>query len=503
MKKKIVGLVIVCVFYGLLIMSTYANELFDFYEIREIEDEKKIWTIRFNHEISVEDEACIEDKIIVQENPGFASLDVVINLKEDRRTVEVIPKDNYIIGVNYTLYIDKIKDIYGNELEGRAALPFYLNDSNDMKFKDENFEHVIRKNLNLGEKSITISDLDKIDSLEITETDDIKTFSDLKTLKNLRYLTLTGLDLKSLNEEIILGDIEKLFLIDCDLTSDDLYFNSDEMLVVRVENSLINNMKCFSNIKKVHAMEFKEDNIKSFDYIDKIDVSVEISIDNIIIEDVKSLNLLKSLVNINFDSSNYNDLDFLLCIENISRAELSYDDISKMNIDVLNHSKGSKILKFKNFNVDMEELSKVEEIISLELENCTIDNYDGIMTTMESLEYFSIADSNIENLNYLNYMPELIGLSIKSSKIEDINVVGNLQHLTTLDIANNKIKDISSIENLNYLEILYIQGNPIETIANLKNMDNLVYITLDEEVYERFKEVMIYLEENRVDISTM
>ncbi len=95
-------------------------------------------------------------------------------------------------------------------------------------------------------------------------------------------------------------------------------------------------------------------------------------------------------------------------------------------------------------------------------------------TDMETLGWLDAHDSNISNIEGLEYATNLTTLSLHENQIVDISPVTGLSSLKALELGNNHISNISAVTGLTNLWVLLLADNQIETMnlgsANLPSL---------------------------------
>lgn len=89
-----------------------------------IEPDKQ-WTIRLSNEIG--NDSLIEENIYVL-NEDNKEIGVKLGLLEDNKSIIITPLSDYEYGKSYTLYIENLKDINGNNLNENIQMKFTIKD---------------------------------------------------------------------------------------------------------------------------------------------------------------------------------------------------------------------------------------------------------------------------------------------------------------------------------------------------------------------------------------
>ena len=103
------------------------------------------------------------------------------------------------------------------------------------------------------------------------------------------------------------------------------------------------------------------------------------------------------------------------------------------------------------------------------------------ITQQEMLQLMGLAasQSNIADLNGLEYASNLRSLSLWGNSISDITPLANLTELRLIDLAGNDVADISPLTNLTQLEVLNLGWNVfIQDITPLSNLTKLYHLRL-------------------------
>ena len=139
--------------------------------------------------------------------------------------------------------------------------------------------------------------------------------------------------------------------------------------------------------------------------------------------------------------------------------------------DINEKVKGSEIIDIKDINL--------KRAINEQLRKKDLDA-DISKSELESLKELNVHESNISNLDGLQYCINLTSLHLNGEKISDISPISKLTKLTYLYLDADMISDISPISNLKKLVTLYLNRNKISDISPIANLTNLVELYLDQ-----------------------
>ncbi|HNZ26323.1 MAG TPA: leucine-rich repeat domain-containing protein [Spirochaetota bacterium] len=106
----------------------------------------------------------------------------------------------------------------------------------------------------------------------------------------------------------------------------------------------------------------------------------------------------------------------------------------------------------------------------------------------------NFSDSEIEDLNGLEYCINITSINLSYNRIKDISAFAGLESLTEIDLSNNFIDKIDSLETLKNLKYLDLSFNKIDDISALFNLPNLKYLNVVgnkvpiEQIYRTIRE---------------
>lgn len=104
------------------------------------------------------------------------------------------------------------------------------------------------------------------------------------------------------------------------------------------------------------------------------------------------------------------------------------------------------------------------------------------------------SDSEIEDLNGLEYCINITSINLAYNRINDISAFARLESLTEIDLSNNFIDEIDALETLKNVKFLDLSFNKIDDISPLFNLPNLKYLNIIgnkvpiEQIYQIIRE---------------
>lgn len=250
----------------------------------------------------------------------------------------------------------------------------------------------------------------------------------------------------------------------------------DENLYIQVKDSLGDKVKSFDNNKKTITVDIDEvtslsifrNGVKSLNGIEQFpnltylsinngDASGDTTEENLKIESTCKLEGLDKLAELPkltelslwYCQINDNDMQYIEKLTNLTKLDLSYNEISDVS-KITNLTKLSSLILTGNKIVDINPLNKLDKI-----------------------SYLSINENNISDISVVAGMKEINIFLCAKNQISDISSVANLTKLTTLDCTGNRISDISSLKSLRYLKDVSLSENAIVDFSPLMALPNL------------------------------
>ncbi|SCI95797.1 Internalin-A precursor [uncultured Clostridium sp.] len=166
-------------------------------------------------------------------------------------------------------------------------------------------------------------------------------------------------------------------------------------------------------------------------------------------------------------------------IDTKTKNEIKDDSINIEDKPVVNNNDKDINEKIKEHEIiDIKDIN-LKRAINEQLRKKDLDA-DISKSELESLKRLNVHESNISNLDGLQYCINLTSLHLDGEKISDISPISKLTKLTYLYLDGDMISDISPISNLKKLVTLYLNRNQISDISPIANLTNLVELYLDQ-----------------------
>jgi hypothetical protein len=97
---------------------------------------------------------------------------------------------------------------------------------------------------------------------------------------------------------------------------------------------------------------------------------------------------------------------------------------------------------------------------------------------LEDLEEIELAQSDINDLDGVQYCIHTITLDLSGNAIHDISLLWGLTQLEELNLADNQLEDVDSLANLRNLKTINLSNNSIRDITPLLYLNRLEFADL-------------------------
>ena len=204
------------------------------------------------------------------------------------------------------------------------------------------------------------------------------------------------------------------------------------------------NKKLFYSLIKIFHPDSYESHLKRFNE----------AISN---DDALTIGFYSRLISIALDSGKNNLVESEFNSEEVYIFEEEEDELYVFNDVELNESE-----------VDQSIVSIISQMFlgnsGKYLESIDLSQIDGELI---------LSDSNISNLDGLQYCIGVTNLDLSHNKIENIYEINSLEQLEELDLSNNDIVNIDQLIGLDNLDTIYLDSNQIDDIEILLKIKQL------------------------------
>lgn len=296
-------------------------------------------------------------------------------------------------------------------------------------FKDKNLEFAIKDSLGKNYGGLTIADLKKVESLDVS-TMDIRDFTGLEKLENLKVFKAWMVPTIRKFTHLI-KDLKKLEFIDlgsCDLT----YLKHDTFLgLTRLKEVALDSNLMYELPKSIFSTN-------------------------------------KNLKWLHVDGTGVADLEFL---EGLSKLESLYAEDNRINnLSGLRFCHKLSVLRLSNNKIrTIRGLSHLKDLKTLHVDDNQLEDIDAV-ENLDKLEQLRAQNNNIRDIHCLKNLDRLEVLYLDNNDIQDISPLRYKKNLSQLQIRNNRLKTVEPLNKLTNLRVLNLVGNSIIDYSHLDNI---------------------------------
>ena len=213
--------------------------------------------------------------------------------------------------------------------------------------------------------------------------------------------------------------------------------------------------------------------VTNYDFLKEIPTLEGLDISQNGITDLSFLKHYPNLKTVAAAGNDLTDITPLANLKNLESLNLDYNNIS--DISALTKLPKLKAVSLEHNRLhDVSALSQKEDLTRLFLSNNPNLNLNSLKAS--HLEELTADNSNVENLNFLKFNPNLTTLSLNGNRLTSLAGVEAAKNLVTLSASQNKISSLdipatqSSLKNLNLGEN---ELKNLEGINQFRALDNL------------------------------
>jgi len=97
---------------------------------------------------------------------------------------------------------------------------------------------------------------------------------------------------------------------------------------------------------------------------------------------------------------------------------------------------------------------------------------------LEDLEEIELAQSNMIDLDGIQYCIHTTSMDISGNRITDLSLMWGLKQLEEINLSDNRIEEIETLSNLKNLRTLFLNNNPVRDVSPLMHLSKLEYVEL-------------------------
>ncbi|NFQ73566.1 DUF5050 domain-containing protein [Clostridium botulinum] len=380
--------------------------------------------------------------------------------------------DNNIKDISRLKGLDSLEllNLYNNNIEDISPI------SNMEKLKDINLSKNKVKDISYL-KDLKLHHLDlrdnKIENIEVLKdktslqhlylaNNSIKDFLPISNLKNLQILYLSHNN--SSNYDYAKGYYNNLkdkdFKLNIPIEFKDKVFEE----LVRKEINKPSGYVYPSDLENIKELDFHNAHIEKLNGIENMTALEKLNLSGTDIKDISLLKYLTNLREVNISNTSISDITALessiyIRYLNLNKTEITTLEVIKKfeHIEKL-YVSGTKISTIPNLNSLME----------LDLSNCNLTSNNFLSSNFSNLVYLNLSSIKIQGnllneINNISILGKLEYLSIANTNVVNIDVLRSLVNLRKLDITGCTKIDTQVLNHLSDVEII---GNEIVTFGD-------------------------------------
>ncbi|MDW8799671.1 cell wall-binding repeat-containing protein [Clostridium sp. A1-XYC3] len=320
-----------------------------------------------------------------------------------------------VLGGEAVMPDNRVNDIFGTVIFDSGV--DFTNSS--VKFKDKQFEKLVRDKVGIHDRELHYSDLKNITSLDLSN-------KGIGDITGLEYFSgLQSLDL-SYNQITNVKPIIKLYALEN----------------LNLSHNQIMDISYISNLRNLKQLSLSDNKISNLDDSRK-------------------------------SEKDYDEKDYDKVSQNVFKylTNLTFLDLSNSNI------KASTSNKNRINSGDLDNLKVLTNLVSLNLKGNSLGSLSDL-EKLTSLKTLNLSKTGISSLTSLEKLVNLEQLDISlNNNIDgkDLKPLQKLYNLKYLDASSNNIDDLTYIGGLTYLNTLYLEDNPIRDYTPILNYKNSLY----------------------------
>lgn len=322
----------------------------------------------------------------------------------------------------------------------------------------------------------------------------ISDYSSLTSFNGIQNLNLTKSNFSDISilSSPALNNIRELNLADTAITSTSGLLNMTNLNVLNLKNTAIADLTGLVNMNPIE-LEISNTGISSLAEISHFTKLYYFRATNNEINDLTPIQNCSYITEVDVRNNKITSLIFAVNMPYLSYLRADNNQITGLGMGGINLKVSQDLTLSNNPLQDLDFLTSLGSINTLDLSNCEIDN--TILSTLPSLTIYDtlnlsnndfsdvslinnallatntkvdLSDTQVTDLSGLNVNAAIGGLFLRNLNISDYTPLNGLSNLQTLEIINNPQGNFSSL-NLPYLETLTIQNSNLSSLNFLNN----------------------------------
>lgn len=203
-------------------------------------------------------------------------------------------------------------------------------------------------------------------------------------------------------------------------------------------------------------------------------------------------NIVTDLEDLKLPPMDLTDPDLPLLVEEL------IDDYRKQNAEIGGKYYASDLTELKLTQMeltdqDLSQISKMQNLMKLDLSGNNITSLDWINGKMQSLEELILSENQITDISGITNLPNLNKLNLSGNQLTDISALSQCTKIGWFYLSDNQITDISALSNKNMVFLMDLSSNPISDLTPLYHSKILILsvrqTNLTDSEIEEYKKV--------------
>ncbi|NFB58150.1 DUF5050 domain-containing protein [Clostridium botulinum] len=310
-------------------------------------------------------------------------------------------------------------------------------------------------------------------------------------LENIKELDFHNAHIEKLNGIENMTALEKLNLSGTDIKDISLLKFLINLKEVNISNTSISDITALKNSIYIRYLNLNETNVTTLQVIEKFQYIERLYVSGTKINTVPQLS---SLLELDLSNCNINDISFINYLHNLTYlnvGKLKYKSNILGNISFVSSLEKLEYLSIANTDVvNIDVLKNLINLRKLDITGCAQINTQ-VLNHVEIIgnEIVNFGDKVLEReirelINnysepiYKRQLSSITKLELSGRGIVDLQGLESMENLTYLDLSNNEISNIDSIKKLVNLKKLVLHKNKIGSIKSIESLKYLEELDL-------------------------
>ncbi len=375
----------------------------------------------------------------------------------------------------------QIASIYTTKVSRDEALKEWWN---SLSF---GWKTIFKEKLNLSNDSVSLSELNRIaslDSIDLSGNSFIVGVEPLTMLVDLKSINLSNTKIQDISPLSSLTDITKLNISNTAISDISFLRYAEKMRTLDISFTQVKSIDDLLNLKQLRSLSLKGTNITQFKVLENFSSLEKLNLSESFFDQLIVLTKLNQIKELNLSRTNIKSVSDSLSPNTLHTLDLNFTAVS--NLAPLSGYKALKSLNISNTQVlsltPLQPLSTLEKIyadntfITLEKANEFTDKNPGVLIIINSEElsawYATLSQEWKSALK--KYMP------YSSNGIPAKETLTKLLLSDSLNLSNSNLEELFALKKFSRLRYLNISENRINSLDPLSSLNGLIHLNASE-----------------------